>query len=189
MRSQAAVACDFAAIDTALLRRYYVLFFIDITTRKVFFGGITISPTGDWTTQAARNLFLRYGDQLASARALVRDRASQFIDAFDQVFISEGLKILKTPVRTPVANSFAERWIGALRRELLDRTIIWNRRQLERIVVEYIDHYNKHRPHRSLSQQPPSLRCGVAKSDPAPPLGMSRATRCRGLINEYREAA
>lgn len=72
LRSQAAVACDFATIDTALLHRYYVLFFIDISTRKVFLGGITSNPTGDWTTQAARNLFLRYGDQLTAARALER---------------------------------------------------------------------------------------------------------------------
>ena len=155
LRSQAAVACDFATIDTALLRRYYLLFFIDVTTSEVFFAGITANPTGAWTTQAARNLFLRHHDQLADAGALVRDRGSQFIDTFDEIFRTEGLKILKTPVRTPVANAFAERWIGTLRRELLDRTIIWNQRQLERLVVDYIDHYNAHRPHRSLDQRPP----------------------------------
>ncbi len=90
-----------------------------------------------------------------TARALVRDRGSQFVDSFDEIFRTEGLKILKTPVRTPVANTFAERWIGTLRRELLDRTIIWNHRQLERLVIDYIDHYNDHRPHRSLDQRPP----------------------------------
>ena len=131
LRSQAAVACDFATIDSATLRRYYLLFFIDIPTREVFFAGITTNPTGTWTTQAARNLFLRHSDKLADAGALVRDRGSQFIDAFDEIFRTQGLKILKSPVRTPVANAFAERWIGTLRRELLDRTIIWNQRQLE----------------------------------------------------------
>ena len=85
----------------------------------------------------------------------MRDRGSQFIDAFDEIFRTERMKILKTPVRTPVANAFAERWIGTLRRELLDRTIIWNRRQLNKLVVDYIDHYNTHRPHRSLDQRPP----------------------------------
>ena len=84
----------------------------------------------------------------------MRDRGSQFIDAFDEIFRTEGCKALKTPVRTPVANAFAERWIGTLRRELLDRTVIWNRHQLERLVVDYIDHYNTHRPHRSLDQRP-----------------------------------
>ena len=156
LRSQAAVACDFFTVDTAALRRYYVLFFIHIETRQVFFAGVTANPTGAWTTQAARNLFLRHGDQLAGARALVRDRGSQFIDGFDEIFRTEGFKILKTPVRTPVANAFAERWIGSIRRELLDRTIIWNRRQLERLVSDYIAHYNEHRPHRALEQRAPT---------------------------------
>ena len=142
LRSQAAVACDFATIETVTLRRFYLLFFIDIATRTVYFAPITDHPTGVWTTQAARNLLLRYAHQLADARALVRDRASQFIDAFDEIFRTEGCKILTTPVRTPVANAFAERWIGTLRRELLDRTIIRNQRQLKRLVVDYIDHYN-----------------------------------------------
>jgi putative transposase len=126
LHSQAAVACDFFTVDTALLRRYYVLFFIHIPTRQVFYAGTTANPTGAWTTQAARNLFLRHADQFANARALVRDRGSQFVDTFDEVFRTEGFKILKSPVRTPVANTFAERWIGTLRRELLDRTIIWS---------------------------------------------------------------
>jgi hypothetical protein len=97
--------------------------------------------------------------------------------------------ILKTPVRTPVANAFAERWIGTLRRELLDRTLVWNRRQLERIVVDYIDHYNEHRPHRSLDQHPPTA------PDPPPPrpshadTAVIRSSRCDGLIHEYRNAA
>ena len=142
LRSQAAVACDFATIETVTLRRFYLLFFIDIPTRTVYFAGITDHPTGVSTTQAARNLLLQHGYQLADAQALVRDRGSQFIDAFDEIFRTEGMKILKTPVRTPVANAFAERWIGTLRRELLDRTIIWNRRQLNDLVVDYIDHYN-----------------------------------------------
>ena len=107
LRSQAAVACDFATIDTVILRRFYLLFFIDIPTRTVYLGGITEHPTGAWTTQAARNLFLRHGEQLAAARALVRDRGSQFIDAFDEIFRTEHIKILTTPVRTPVANALS----------------------------------------------------------------------------------
>ena len=121
----------------------------------MYFAPITDHPSGVWVTQAARNLFLRHADGFAGTRALVRDRGNQFIDAFDEIFRTEGCKVLKTPVRTPVANAFAERWIGTLRRELLDRTVIWNRRQLERLVVDYIAHYNTHRPHRSLDQRPP----------------------------------
>lgn len=188
LRSQAAVACDFASIDTVTLRRLYLLFFIDIPTRTVFLGGITEHPTAAWTTQAARNLFMRNSDVLAGARALVRDRGSQFIDTFDEIFRTEGFKILKTPIRTPVANAFAERWIGTLRRELLDRTIIWNRHQLERVVVDYLDHYNTHRPHRSLQQRPPGGGEPPAES-PAEPSFLVKSTRCNGLINEYRHAA
>ena len=187
LRSQAAVACDFATIDTVTLRRFYLLFFIDIPTRTVYFAGITDHPTGVWTTQAARNLLLQHGHQLADAQALVRDRASQFIDAFDEIFRTERMKILKTPVRTPVANAFAERWIGTLRRELLDRTIIWNQRQLKRLVVDYIDRYNTHRPHRALDQRPPVAI--DAADQPDRHLKVVRTARRGGLINEYRNAA
>ncbi len=187
LQSQAAVACDFFTVDTAPLRRYYVLFFIHIPTREVSYAGATANPTGAWTTQAARNLFLVHHDQLAGARALVRDRGSQFIDAFDEVFRTEGLKILKTPVRTPVANSFAERWIGSIRRELLDRTLIWNQRQLERLVVDYIEHYNQHRPRRSLDQRPPIPADPL--NHPGRHLRVLKSTRCDGLIHEYRNAA
>ena len=190
LRSQAAIACDFATIDTAFLRRYYLLFFIDVTSREVFHAGITANPTGAWTTQAARNLFLRHGDRLEQTRALVRDRGSQFVDSFDEIFRTEGLKTLKTPVRTPVANTFAERWIGTLRRELLDRTIIWNRHQVERLVLDYIAHYNEHRPHRSLDQRPPRPATpGQPTPDAYHSLRVVRTTRCDGLINEYRNAA
>ena len=188
LHSQAAVACDFFTVDTALLRRYYVLFFIKVQTREVFYAGATANPTGAWTTQAARNLFLRHSAQLDGAGALVRDRGSQFIDTFDEIFRAEGFKILKTPVRTPVANSFAERWIGSIRRELLDRTIIWNRRQLERLVADYIEHYNAHRPHQSLDQRPPAPDHGPPQTPPAT-VTVLRTSRCDGVINEYRNAA
>jgi transposase InsO family protein len=171
-----------------LLRRYHLLFFIDVTTREVYFGGVTANPTGAWTTQAARNLLLCHADQLAESRALVRDRGSQFSDAFDEIFHTECLKILKTPARSPVANSFAEGWIGTMRRELLDRTIIWNQRQLERLVVDYIEHYNTHRPHRSLGHRPPAPR-QPPSADPPQPQRLIRSSRCDGLIHEYRHAA
>ena len=151
----------------------------------MFFAGITSSPTGAWTTQ---NLYLGHGDNLADSQALVRDRGSQFVDTFDEIFATEGMKVLKTPVRTPIANSFAERWIGSLRRELLDRTIIWNRHQLQRLVIGYIDHYSAHRPHRSLDQRPPQAQPeprSAARPDPH----IIRSTRCDGLINEYTNTA
>ena len=178
LHSQAAVACDFFTVDTAFLRRYYVLFFINVNTREVIFAGITANPTGPWTTQAARNLFLRHGEQLADSKALVRHRGSHFTANFDAVFRYEGLKILKTPIR----------------RELLNNPhgcpvhIIWNRRQLERLVIDYIAHHNEHRPHQSLDQRPPSPVEDPPDS-PAPTVTVLRTTRCDGLINEYQNAA
>ncbi|MFW2381840.1 MAG: integrase core domain-containing protein [Acidimicrobiales bacterium] len=136
-------------------------------------------PKGFWLTPAGL---------LEGARALVRDRGTHFIETFDEIFSTEGLKILKTPVRTPVANSFAERWIGSTRRELLDRTIIWNQQQLERIVIDYINHYNTHRPHRSLNQQPPLGTNAPPRVDQRH-LRPAKSSRCDGLIHEYRNAA
>ncbi len=188
LHSQAAVACDFFTVDTACLRRYYVLFFIKVNTREVFYGGATANPTGAWTAQAARNVFMRHSAKLDGARALVRDRGSQFIASFDEIFRTEGAKIIKTPVRAPVANSFAERWIGSIRRELLDRSIVWNHRQLERLVVDYIEHYNQHRPHQSLGQRPPTPDHGPPET-PGATLTVLRTSRCNGLIHEYRNAA
>ena len=195
LRSQAAVACDFACVDTVGLRRYYLVFFIDISTRRVFYGGITAHPAGNWTTQAARNLFIRHSDAVAQCKALVRDRGSQFTAAFDEVFRTEDIKILKTPVRTPVANAFAERWIGTLRRELLKqpkglpRALVWNHRLFERIVVDYIDHYNEHRPHRSLDQHPPSRAATIPPRSPSDEVSVLLSSRCDGLIHEYQNAA
>ncbi|MCP4103899.1 MAG: transposase, partial [Lentisphaerae bacterium] len=193
LHSQAAVACDFFTVDTAFLRRYYVLFFIRIQTREVIFAGITANPTGEWTTQAARNLFISHANQLEDPRALVRDRGSQFVDAFDEIFRTEGFKILKTPVRVPVANTFAERLIGSTRRELLKqpeglpRTIIWNHKQLDGLVRDYIDHHNTHRPHQSLEQRPPTPTDAPPKTPPAT-ITVLRTSRCDGLIHEYENA-
>ena len=133
---------------------------------------------------------MRYPNRFTHTRALVRDRASQFVNDFDEIFRSEGLKILRTPVRVPVANAFAERWIGTLRRELLDHTIIWNQRQLERLVIDYIDHYNMHRPHRSVNQRPSRHTTPDNNTTGHPlPLRLVRTTRCDGLINEYKHTA
>ena len=185
LRTQAAgiVACDFFCVDTVLLRRYYALFFIELETRRVHLAGMTANPTGAWTTQAARNLMMRYHHTI---RFLIRDGARQFIGAFDEVFRSDGTTIIRTPPYTPVANAFAERWVGTVRRELLDRTLIWNRPQLAQHLYEYVEHYNSHRPHRSLSQLAPD-GCDVVAYRPGQPI--HRHPTCGGLINEYCQAA
>jgi len=185
-QAKAIIATDFACVDTALLKRLHVLFVIEHATRRVHLAGITTNPTDPWTTQAARNLFLTHSDRLADARALVRDRGSQFINAFDEIFRAEAFKILKSPVRTPVANAFTERWIGSIRRELLDRTIIWNQRQIEHFVVDYIDH--QHPPAALVPRATTTLPPSTGEPDP-PSLRIVKTTRCDGLINEYRNAS
>jgi putative transposase len=177
------VACDFFTVDTVMLRRYYVLFFIELDCRRVHLAGITTNPTGAWTTQAARNFMMRYDRTI---RFLIRDGAGQFIGAFDEVFRSDGTTIIRTPPYTPVANAYAERWVGTVRRELCDRTLIWNRQHLEQLLSGYVEHYNTHRPHRSLGQRAPDS-CGVVEYRPGQPI--RRHPTCEGLINEYRQAA
>jgi putative transposase len=123
-------------------------------------------------------------------RYLIRDRDSKFIAAFDTIFHSENIAIIKTPVRTPVANAYAERWVGTVRRECLDRILILGSGHLKRVLRDYVDHYNKHRPHRSLHQRPPEQHDTPVPHDPASsPNCLRRRDILGGLIHEYRTAA
>ena len=188
IRSRAAgiIATDFACVDTALLRRFHVLFVIEVGTRRVHLAGITTNPTGPWTTQGARNLLMRSRDG-HGFRFLIRDGAGQFTRAFDGVFAGAGITAIRTPLRAPQANAYAERWVRTLRHELLDRTIIWNERQLRALLVDYIGHYNNHRPHRGIGQRAPNDTHFVVAMRPGQRI--ERHTTCAGLINEYRPAA
>src|SRR6266567_273515 len=155
LRAQAAsiVACDFFTVESVVLRRYYVLFFIAHASRRVWLAGCTKNPTGDWVTQQARNLGLDFAER--RLRFLVRDRDSKYSRAFDEVFRSEGIRIVRTPVRAPKANAIAERFVRTVRSECLDWLLILNRRHLEHVLRVYTDHYNRERPHRSLDLKAP----------------------------------
>ena len=157
MHAQAAsiVACDFFTVESLFLRRYYALFFIAHDSRRVWFAGCTANPTGAWVTQQARNLGLDFSDQ--GMRFLIRDRDSKYSGPFDEVFRSEGIRIVKTPVRAPKANAIAERFVRTVRAECLDWLLILNRRHLEGVLRAYFDHYNRERPHRALELRPPDL--------------------------------
>jgi putative transposase len=187
LRQQAAgiVACDFFTVETVSLRRLYVLFFISHGSRRVWLAGCTANPTGAWVTQQARNLGLDFSAQ--GVRFLIRDRDSKYSHPFDEVFRSEGIRIVKTPLRAPKANAIAERFVRTVRAECLDWLLILNRRHLEGVLRVYVDHYNRKRPHRALALRPPELDERRERSSDGE---IHRRDQLGGLIHEYeREAA
>jgi transposase InsO family protein len=150
------LAVDFAHVDTVFLRRLYIFLVIEHDRRFVHLAGITAHPTGAWVTQQARNLLMELGGRADQYRFLIRDRDSKYTAAFDAVFASADIRIIRTPARAPRANAIAERFIGALRRECLDHILITGPRHLEVVLRAYVQHFNTHRPHRSSHQRPPA---------------------------------
>jgi transposase InsO family protein len=191
LRQQAAgiVACDFFTVDTVFLRRVYVLFFVELASRRVHLAGVTAHPTAWWVAQQARNLVATLDDQATAFKFLIRDRDTKFTRAFDDVWRSTGTEIIRTSVRAPNANAVAERWVGTVRRECLDQLLIVSRRQLIRVLRRYVEHYNQYRPHRSLAHPTPvpSERAGPRST---PNFGqLRRRDVLGGLIHEYEYAA
>jgi transposase InsO family protein len=191
LRTQAAhmLATDFLTVDTVFLHRLYVLVFIELDTRRVHLAGVTSHPTAAWVTQQARNLAIKMGDALSDRKFLLHDRDVLFAESFDTVFRSEGLRVIRTPVRAPRANSICERVIGSLRRECLDWILIVHRRQLEGVLAEYVCHYNAHRPHRALGFRAPEAAPAPLPATRASPRQIRRNDRLGGLIHEYDVAA
>lgn len=188
LRSQAKgiLALDFFTAETFWLRTLYVLFAIELRSRRVHILGVARNPDSAWVTQQARNLAV--GERLRSVRFLIRDRDSKFSDPFDEVFRSEGIRIIQTPIRAPRANAFAERWVRTVRAECLDWMLVLGRRHLDRVLRAYTAHYNEARPHRGLDLKTPEPR-----PDPLPhPADGARVRRhdvLGGLIHEYELVA
>jgi putative transposase len=191
IRGQAAsmLACDFFAVDTVFAARLYVLFFIELGSRRVHVVGCTRHPSGAWVAQQARQLAWSLADRASPPRLLIHDRDSKFSGAFDEIFRSQGIEIVRTPIQAPQANAYAERFVGTVRRECLDWILIASRRQLDRVLSVYVDHYNGHRPHRSLGLVAPQPRPGLRLVAPPHPLRVRRRDRLGGLIHEYSAAA
>ena len=186
-QAEAILACDFFSVDLLDGTQAYVLTVIGHATRRIRILGVTLHPTGEWTTQQARNLIMDLGEQAERMKFMIRDRGSNFTTAFDAVLADAGIRTVLCNVRTPRMNAIAERWIGGCRRELLDRTLIWNQSHLQQILRDYENHHNQHRPHRFLH--------GAAPLKPLPePVDLEqyrvrRQARVGGLINEYRLVA
>jgi putative transposase len=185
-QSSGILACDFLHVDTVLLQRVYVLFVMEIETRAAHILGMTAHPTGSWTAQQARNLLMDLGERAGQFRFLIRDRDSKFTAAFDGVFCGNGARVIRTPVRSPRANSYAERFVGTLRRECLDHVLIFGERHLRKVLAEYARHYNGHRPHQALQQESPLRRPSQTVDITA---RIERKEILGGLISEYRRAA
>jgi putative transposase len=186
-QAEAILACDFFTANLLDGTQAYVLAVIEHATRRVHILGVTLHPTGEWTAQQARNLMMDLGERAHRVKFMIRDRGSNFTAAFDAILADAGIRTVLCNVQTPRMNAIAERWIGGCRRELLDRTLIWNQDHLRRILRQYETHHNQHRPHRSLHSAAP------LKPLPRPVLlgqyRVRRQTQTGGMINEYRLVA
>jgi putative transposase len=182
------IACDFLTVETVRLKTLYVLVWIELHTRTVRLGGLTTNPDSAWVIQQARNLVMNLQEEGRDVRFFIHDRDSKFTASFDEVFASEGIRVIRTPIQAPNANAFCERWIGTARAECLDWVLVFGRRHLERVLRTYVRHYNEARPHRGLDLRTP-------RGDRTPPDLQVSAGNVRkrdvlgGLVHEYSIAA
>ena len=190
LRSQAQgiLALDFFTTNLLNGATVYVLAVIEHGTRRVRVLGATEHPVQAWVVQQARNLLMDLEDAGTRVKFVLHDRDASFTAAFDGVFRAAGVRVMRSAIQAPRMNSVMERWIGSCRRELLDRTLIWNQRHLMIVLREYEDFYNTHRPHRTLNQAAPlrPLPDGVTDLDQ---FRVQRRDRAGGVIHEYRLVA
>ena len=184
------IAADFFTVETVRLKTLYVLFFIELHTRQVRLAGVTDHPNGPWVVQRARELSLERPEGATAPRFLLRDRDSKFTRVFDDVFAADGTQVITTPVQAPNANAFAERWVRTVRQECLDWVLVWGRRHLERVLDEYVRHYNDERPHRGLALRPPrGIEVRAGPDAVTVNARVRRRDRLGGLVHEYHQVA
>ncbi len=180
------IACDFFTVETLTLKTLYVLFFIELGSRKVHRAGVTANPNPTWVTQQARQVMWELEERNPPCRFLIRDRDNKFPQrtgtarAFDTVFRSEGIDVIRTPVRAPNANAYAERWVRTVREECLDHLLVLNQTHLRQVLKTYIEYYNEARPHQGIGQRIP------VSPEPSPSTGTVEHRKVLGgIINDY----
>jgi putative transposase len=174
------LACDFLTVETVWLTRIYILFFVSLERRRVEFVASASNPDGRWVAQQARNLLMNLADRKQPFRFLLHDRDRKFSGAFDEIFRSDSVKIIRTPIRAPNANAYTERWVSILRRECLDGILIISHRHLDHLLRIYTAHSNQHRSHRSLSLQPPDEHPAAERIVPP---DESTSANCSAALN------
>jgi transposase InsO family protein len=185
IQAESILATDFFTVDTVSLKRLYVLFVIELATREVHILGITEHPIGPLVTQLARNLVADLSDRGRTFKFLIRDRDAKFTASFDEVLVSEGIRVIKTPVRSPRANAYSDPWVRTVRAESLDHMLILGSGHLEQVLRQFVSHYNEQRPHRGIGLGVPAGSAGPS----VPTLEVRRHDVLGGLIREYHPVA
>jgi transposase InsO family protein len=188
-QAESVIAVDFFTVDTLSLQRLYVLFFIEIGSRRVHLAGCTAHPDGHWVTQQARQVAWTFVERPKPVRFLIRDRDSKFTSGFDAVFEAQETRVVRTPFQAPEANGIAERFVRTVRSECLDWLLILNAQHLAHTVKVFVNHYNSCRPHRSLGLIPPNGPPPVRTEAISQPITVRRRDRLGGLLHEYERAA
>ena len=180
----AILAYDFFTVDTVMLRTLYVLVFLEIHSRRIVYVDCTARPNSAWVTRQARNLSWELNQLQAPLQLAIHDRDAKFAEEFDQVLRSEGVRVVLTPYRRPRANAHCQRVINTIRHEALEWLLIFGESHLRLVRLrQYIDHYNRQRPHLALDLRPPEPLAELASGP------IVRQQRLNGLINEYSRAA
>ena len=174
------LACDFFTCETIFLQRIYVLFFIELGSRRVHLAGVTQHPDGLWVAQQARQLVWQFEETGANFRCLIRDNDKKFTKGFDTIFESQQTRVIPTPIQAPNANAYSERWVRTVYEECLDHLLIINETHLLRVLNEYLAYYNGRRPHQSLEQQSP-----ITRPEPMTTGKVIRHKVLGGIINDY----
>ena len=180
---------DFFTVDTVWFQRLYVLFFIEVASRRVHLAGCTPYPNGDWVTQQARQVAWTFAEQAEPLRFLIRDHDRKFTGSFDAVFETQGTRMVRTPIQVPEANGIAQRFVRTARSECLDWLLILSARHLERALTVFVSHYNGSRPHRALDLTPPDGRMPIQTQKPTEPMRIKRRDQLDGLLHEYERVA